>query len=185
MTTRRALLTGLMLLAALPMTALAESAPAHIQTALGRARLAGAGNFRWFGLKIYDAKLWVGDKGYVATAPAASSYALDLRYARNLVGARIAESSEDEIRKLNIGTAQQHVAWRAKMVAIFPDVQDGTHVTGIYLPHQGVRFYRDGLLLGDILDHDFALAFFAIWLDPSTSAKPLRQALLTDAAPRP
>ncbi|UUZ55998.1 hypothetical protein LP419_11590 [Massilia sp. H-1] len=60
------------------------------------ARGLSKGTYTWFGLRIYDAELWVGDKGYAGDAP----YALDLRYARKLDGVKIAEASADEMEKL-------------------------------------------------------------------------------------
>lgn len=162
----------------------AEPVPEHIGQEIAQARVAGKGNFRWFGLKIYDAKLWVGDKGYQAHAPATAPLALDLRYARSLQGKKIAEASEDEMRKLNLGSAQQRANWQAAMERIFPDVNEGTHLTGVYLPNQGARFYLSGKFLGEIMDTSFSHAFFAIWLDPKTTASELRAALLTDAGPR-
>jgi len=160
------------------------AAPAHIQKELSPAYPAGSGSFRWLGLKIYDAQLWIGDKGYNGDAPGANKFALDLRYARNLQGRKIAEASRDEMQKLGIATTQQGAEWQSKMEQIFPDVHDGTHLTGIYLPHAGARFYLDGKAIGEIADPAFALAFFAIWLDPGTSAPQLRTALLAGAAPR-
>lgn len=162
----------------------AEPAPEHIKQEVAQARLAGQGSFRWFGLKIYDAQLWVGDKGYQVQAPASAPLALDLRYARNLQGKKIAEASEDEMRKLNLGSAQQRASWLAAMEKIFPDVNEGTHLTGIYLPKQGARFYLNGKIIGEIMDAAFGEAFFAIWLDPKTTASGLRTALLTDTGPR-
>lgn len=159
-------------------------APTHMQTEVPQARLAGHGSFHWFGLKVYDAQLWVGDKGYLTNAPTAAGFALDLRYTRRLQGEKIAQATQDEMRKLGLGSAEQRAAWQTKMAAIFPDVQDGTHLTGVYLPNQGARFYLDGKLHGEIMDAEFARAFFAIWLDARTTAPALRSALLADAAPR-
>ena len=34
-------------------------------------------NFRWLGLKIYRAQLWVGEQGYRDNAPHAARFALD------------------------------------------------------------------------------------------------------------
>ncbi len=158
--------------------------PAHIAAELPQARLAGSGTFRYFGLHIYDATLWVGPNGYRAAASTAEKFALDLRYARAFLGKRIASRSTDEMEKLKLGTLAQRAQWDAKMTAIFPDVVEGTHITGVYLPNEGARFYRDGKLLGEILDPEFGHAFFAIWLDPKTTGGPLREALLADAAPR-
>lgn len=161
-----------------------ESPPAHIQAQIPQARLAGAGEFRWFGFKIYDAHLWVGAGGYSEQQPLAEKFALDLRYARDLQGRKIAAASEEQMAKLALGTAQQRARWKEEMTRLFPDVSDGSHLTGIYLPQQGTRFYLDGKPLGTISDADFARAFFAIWLDPATTAPALRKALLQDATVR-
>ena len=86
------------------------------------------------------------------------------------------------MQKLGYGSAEQRAAWLGKMTTLFPDVQEGTHITGINLPGVGARFYLDGKVLGEVADPEFARAFFAIWLDPKTTAAKLRAALLTDAA---
>lgn len=173
----RPLLLSLMLLSSLSAYALAP----NIQNEIPAARLAGEGGFRWFGLKLYDAQLWVGDAGYQPTA----RFALELQYARALQGAKIAAASRDEIAKLGLGTESQRAAWLAAMTRLFPDVREGSRITGVNRPGQGARFYLDGALLGEIDDPQFASAFFAIWLDPKTSAPALREALLKDAAKRP
>ena len=178
----QALLLALMLTLS---CAAVQAAPAsHIEQELGAARLAGQGTFRWFGIALYDAALWVGARGYRTGAPEATPFVLDLRYARALDGQKIAEASFDEIEKLGIGTHAQRVAWLARMRAIFPDVKQGSHLSGVYLPGAGARFYLDGKVLAEVDDPAFARAFFAIWLDPGTSAASLRMALLMNAAPR-
>ena len=158
----------------------ASAAPAHIDSHLQQARVSGHGAFTYFGMKIYDAELWVGEKGYQSEAP----FVLDLLYARKLDGARIAEASADEMEKLGAGTPVQRKAWLARMKEIFPDVKEGSRISGVFLPGSGARFYLDGKPLASIPDPEFARAFFAIWLDPRTSAAKLRLALLRDAAPR-
>ncbi|EGF30188.1 Hypothetical protein IMCC9480_1932 [Oxalobacteraceae bacterium IMCC9480] len=168
------------LLLSLAMALPAWSAPAFIEADVPAARLSGQGTFRWFGLSIYDAQLWVGPKGIAPDAP----LALELTYSRSLNGKKIAESSVDEISKLGLGTPAQQADWLARMTALFPDVNDGTRLTGVLLPTLGARFYLDGKLLGEIADPVFARAFFAIWLDPKTSAGKLREALLMNAAAR-
>jgi len=173
------LLAAFLMLSALCATASA-AAPPHVEEHVKQARVAGSGTFTWFGLRIYDAELWVGEKGYASDAP----YVLDLRYARKLDGRKIAEASADEMEKLGAGTAVQRAAWLARMKEIFPDVKEGNHISGVYLPGAGARFYLDGKALATVPDPEFARAFFAIWLDPRTSAKSLRTALLKDAAPR-
>ncbi|MEC5215077.1 hypothetical protein RCH09_000007 [Actimicrobium sp. GrIS 1.19] len=172
------------LLSGLLLAVSALAAPAHIEMEIPAARLSGEGTFRWFGLHIYDAQLWVGKRGYDAAQPEAAPLALDLQYARALNGRKIAESSRDQLDKLQIGSAQQRAEWLEKMAALFPDVQAGTHITGVFLPGLGARFYLDGKRLGEIADPAFARGFFAIWLDPKTTAPHLRKALLPDAPAR-
>jgi len=156
-------------------SAQATSTPSHIQLELPDARLSGQGTFRWFGIKIYDAALWVGSTGY---QPASAKFILNLSYARELHGERIAQASIDEIRQLGLGSTVQQVVWLSKMKGLFPDVREGSQISGVYIPNQGARFYLDGKLLGEIEDVEFAQAFFAIWLDPRTSASSLRKQLL-------
>jgi hypothetical protein len=167
-TLTKILLLLALLYALLPQAGWAQAVPAHISAVLPQAKLSGSGAYRWFGLKLYDARLWT-DKQNVA---------LDLDYARELVGKRIATASIDEIKKLSIGTAAQHSAWLASMTAIFPDVKKGTHITGVLVAGQATRFFLNGAPLGEIADPEFGPAFFAIWLDPKTSEPSLRRALL-------
>jgi hypothetical protein len=172
-----AIVLGLMV-CVLPTHAADTVVPAHIQSELRDARLSGQGTFRWFGLKIYDAALWVEKDDFQPATPVTSRLVLDLRYARELYGERIAQSSIDEMRQLGYGSPAQQRVWLEKMTALFPDVREGTHISGVYLPAQGARFYLDGRLLGEIDDAEFARAFFAIWLDARTSAAGLRKQLL-------
>lgn len=161
----------------------APPVPSCISSALPDARLAGQGSYRWFGLLIYDAQLWVGDAGFRSDASSAAPLALSLRYGRALEGRRIADASFDEMTRQDLSTPAQREQWRDKMRAIFPDVENGSRLTGIYLPSSGVRFFKDDQPLGAIDDPAFGPAFFAIWLSPATSAPALRQALLSGARP--
>jgi len=149
-----------------------------VQQELVRPRLFGQGSYRWFGLKIYDAFLWRESSADNKIALTDSKYILELVYARDLSGKRIAAASIDEIRKLNLGTPSQQSAWLQLMQDIFPDVREGSSLSGVYLPDQGVRFYHNGKFLKEITDVEFARAFFSIWLDEHTSAQRLRTQLL-------
>lgn len=145
---------------------------------LPQASVMGSGSFRWFGLKLYDARLWAEQRAFSADAWSRSPLALELTYARSLDGKRIAEASVDEMKKLGIGNAEQQRAWLEAMKQVFPNVQEGTQLIGLYLPGQGTRFFRDGVAIGEVADPDFGPAFFAIWLHPRTTAPKLRAALL-------
>ena len=170
------------LLAALPSMpgASAQSTtpvPAAIRAALPDAELAGGGSYRWFGLKLYDIRLWA-RKPLSPDNWESTPLALELVYARTLYGERIAKASVDEMLKVGFGTPAQHAAWLEAMKRVFPDVTEGTQLVGIYQPGGATRFLRDGQPAGEIADPEFGKAFFAIWLHPKTSAPKLRAALL-------
>lgn len=132
----------------------------------------GSGEFRRFGFLVYEATLWAaGDD------PGQPPLALNLTYKRKISGRDIAEASVKEIRNLDVADEARLKVWGEQMGGIFPDVRPGDQITGVHLP--GVaRFYLNERSIGDIDDADFAEAFFAIWLDPRTSAPELRAALL-------
>lgn len=156
----------------------AQTLPAPVRATLPEATLVGGGLFRWFGLSLYHARLWGDKKNLTAANWWQNSFALELEYTRRLYGDRIASASLDEIKKLGIGTPAQHTAWLAAMKQLFPDVDEGTQLTGVYAPGQPTRFFRDGTAIGEISDPEFGPAFFGIWLHPKTSAPKLRNALL-------
>lgn len=158
----------------------ARAAAPHIEAHLNQPRLAGAGTFTYFGLKIYDARFWVGEQGYRPDTP----FVLELEYARKLRGTKIADASADQMAQIGAGTPAQRKAWLARMKEIFPDVREGSRISGVNVPGNGVRFYLDGQPLATVPDPEFARAFFAIWLDPRTTAPALRTALLKGAASR-
>lgn len=158
--------------------------PNQVLRAIPDAHLAGAGALRFWGFHVYDAQLWVGDAGYVPDRPTAAPFALDVRYARHFKGSAIAKTSLDEFERLGSGTEEQRKQWYETLLHMIPDVQDGQHLTGLFVPSVGLRLYSDGVLLGTIEDPEMARAFFQIWLDPRTRAPDLRAKLLADAAPR-
>lgn len=174
-----ALLISLLLLSLLPATVAQTppTVPAAIRAALDDAALVGSGSFRWLGLKLYDARLWATRKAAAPDNWESTPLALELFYARELYGERIAKASIDEIKKLDIGTPAQHTAWLEAMRRVFPDVTEGTQLVGIYQPGGPTLFLRDGQSVGEIADPAFGKAFFAIWLHPKTSAARLRHAL--------
>ena len=170
----------LALVAALLAAGPAHPAPPHIAGQVKGARVAGQGAFTWFGMKIYDATLWVGEAGYAPDA----QFALELRYARSLYGSRIAQASADQMEKTGGGSPAQRAAWLGRMRAMFPDVKEGSTITGLFMPGGEVRFHHDGAVLGSIDDPGFSQAFAGIWLSPRTTAPRLREALLRGAARR-
>lgn len=148
-----------------PLAALASSDPTA-----GLKRW-GSGEFRRFGFLVYEATLWA------AADPQHPPLALRLTYKRNIAGQAIAEASVKEMRNLGVADEASLKRWGDQMAALFPDVKAGDQIIGLYQP-EAARFYLNERLLGRVDDPAFARAFFAIWLDPKTSAPDLRALLL-------
>lgn len=158
----------LLALAAAPLVALPGWAFAEPLAGLQRW---GSGEFRRFGFLVYEATLWAADD------PLRPPLALRLTYRRNIAGQAIAEASVKEIRALGLADEATLQRWGERMARLFPDVKPGDAITGHYSA-SAASFSLNQRTLGTVDDPAFAKAFFAIWLDPRTSAPELRAALL-------
>ncbi|WP_297577445.1 chalcone isomerase family protein [uncultured Deefgea sp.] len=143
---------------------------------LPQAQTIGSGDLRWFGLRIYTAKLWSEKKPFDINAP----FALELTYHRNISREQFVETSLDEIERLFGArySADTLKRWEEQMQRAFTDVKEGDQLIGVYIPNEGARFYSRNKLLADIRDPEFAKAFFAIWFDARSKDKDLRAQLL-------
>ena len=173
--TRRALLLAL---ACTPLAAVAQTnVPAEVAAELPGATLLGNGRMTFFGLHIYDIRLWAGE-AFSADTFERQPLALELEYARTLYGTLIAERSLDEMRRVGGFSDEQGQRWLAAMTQTFPDVAKGDRNTGVQRPQETARFFFNAAQRGEIRDAEFTRRFFGIWLAPQTSEPKLRQALL-------
>lgn len=134
----------------------------------------GAGEMRWFGLRLYQASLWSSKPVLAQDQP----FALSLTYARSISSIRIVEASIEEMRRLGVSDESKLAKWQGYMQKAFPDVREGDCITGVSLPGGVVQFWFGERLNAEIPDAEFARAFFAIWLDPRTREPGLRARLL-------
>ncbi|MFF7064980.1 chalcone isomerase family protein [Pseudomonas sp. NPDC008258] len=155
---------------------MAQPACADWRQSLAPARMAGSGEFTWFGLRLYTAQLWHSGSAWNWDEP----FALELIYHRSLSRDTLVQASLDEMQRL----ADRPLAtdtlnrWSQAMREAFVDVRPGMRISGLYLPGKGCRFYVDGQPGAEVNDPAFARAFFAIWLDPRARDPQLRQRLL-------
>jgi len=159
----------------------AREAPPEVAAELPGARLIGTARLRWFGLHIYDARLWAGAE--FPSSGARSDHAqyplaLEIEYARALDGKLIAERSIEEMRRSGPLPAETETRWLRAMTDLLPDVKTGDRITGVQRPGTTTRFFYNGALRGEVRDADFTRRFFGIWLAPATSEPKLRESLL-------
>lgn len=169
--------------AAMPSTTSAgTAAAADTQAPMAGLQGRGQGVLRFWGLAIYEARLWV-SPGFAAQDYAALPLALELTYQRAFTAQAIAQRSIEEMRRVGNFSPEQGARWQQALQATLPDVQPGDRLMGLYRPGAGAVFQMQGRTVGEVADAEFARLFFGIWLSPRTSEPQLRQALLALPAP--
>lgn len=143
---------------------------------LPEVKVAGSGEFTWWGLSIYTARLWHTGSSF----DAAQDFALEITYNKSISRTRFVDASIDEMKRIMGGklTTNLELQWRDYMEKSFVDVKPGDQLIGVKLRGKGCRFYSRERLISEIADEDFAQAFFAIWLDPRSRDQELRTRIL-------
>ncbi len=149
--------------------------PLAAYTADGRAlSQRGAAVMRFFGLKVYDIRLWS-----VSTQHRDDDlFALELVYDLSLKGSDVAKRSADEMRKIGYTDETKLARWTEAMMRVFPDIKQGDSLIGVSVPGKEARFYSKDKFIAAVPDPEFAKAFFGIWLSEKTSEPRLRERLL-------
>ena len=176
--------------------AAAVTLPRPVLATAGALQMAGSGEMRWFGLKLYDAALWVQPGAQPGVQPGADAaptagagqplnkpYALALRYTRSISGEALVTASLDEIRRLGEGDEGRLARWKPLLEKALPSVAPGDTLVGLHEPGRGASFWHQGQLTARIDDPQLAGAFFGIWLDARTREPQLRARLLGLARP--
>jgi len=144
-------------------------------------RLRGQANMRWFGLLLYEARLWTLD-AFDSKHWADQRFALELVYARSFDGAKIAQASLELMQAQHGKVAERDRQWLAWMQQSFPNIQAKDRLLGLHQgAKEGCRFVHNRQVRLDIPDAHFAKAFFGIWLDPRTTEPALRRSLIGEA----
>ncbi len=138
------------------------------------AQLVGQGRLSVFIWDVYDSFLYAPDGKWQQDQP----FALKLIYLRRLYGDKIAERSIEEIRQQGFEDEERLSLWGEQMGRIFPDVDEGVSLTGIYTANGRSIFFLDNQEIGAFDDPEFGRQFFGIWLSEKTSQPDLRQKLL-------
>ena len=123
---------------------------------------------------MYRARLFVSGSAYEVDQP----FILDLCYLRTLPAEMIISASLDELKRLRNPAPALLQSWSEALRRIVPDVGLNDRLVGLFIPGKAVKFYSASRSLGEINDPLFVEGFAAIWLDPATRNKALREALL-------
>lgn len=175
---RRLLRVGAGVLLGLAGGALGAGLPEAVRALVPGGRLLGRGDAHFFGVRLYEASLWVAGPAWREDAP----FALALDYARDFSRSLLVTVSLDEMRRLGGADEARLLRWKSQLEDVLPDVKAGETLVGVSLPGRGALFHHQGRLGGEVADPAFARAFFAIWLDPRCQVPALRRRLLGGAA---
>lgn len=140
----------------------------------------GAKTFRWKSiLKVYDAALHLGEGETPARIFSDIPTRLYLGYHRGFTAAEIVKGGNTLLaRNINAATI---VALRERLDLInrtYRDVKPGDNYTLTYVPNLGTTLRLNGKSLVTISGHDFAAAYFKIWLGKDPINPELRDSLL-------
>ncbi|MBU2979469.1 chalcone isomerase family protein [Alteromonas sp. C1M14] len=142
--------------------------------ALNDSTKVGSTRFTFMFWDIYDAVLYAPEGRWQDQPP----YVLTLTYLREFSGSDIAKRSIKEMSRQGKYEADTLSQWRSTMTDLFPDVNEGDKISGVFDRENVTHFYLNGNLLGSIDDKDFSSAFFAIWLGEKTSEPKMRSELI-------
>ena len=134
----------------------------------------GKGRLTYLFWDVYDATLYAPQGTWKEDKP----FALELSYLRDIPGKSIADRSIEEIRLQGYSDEIKLAAWYTQMRSIFPDVNEGITLTGIFTNSGETIFFKNSKEIGRIQDSEFSQAFFNIWLSEKTSSPTLRDKLL-------
>jgi hypothetical protein len=109
---------------------------------------------------------------------------LEIEYFWGIDGSAIREAGE-QILARNVSSEQlAALGPRLERIgSLYQNVEPGDRYALTYLPGRGTELAKNGVPLGVIPGADFASAYFAIWLGDRPIDAPLRDQLLTPAAP--
>lgn len=168
---RRKLISFLSLLFIFSQPAIAEEV---IKQYIPDANIVGEGRLTFLIWDAYDATLYAPGGQWQAEKP----FALSLHYLLKINGEDIADRSIKEIRGQGFEDESILKKWHAEMNAIFPDVQNGTVLTAVFMPGKQTEFFENGRKIGVVAGDDFLRRFSDIWLSEKTSEPALRKKLL-------
>ena len=154
--------------------------PPEIKAVFADQPAQGSGVLRQLLVRAYEAAFWSPDGTWNPNQP----HALSLTYFWEIEAADINDRTIDEIKNVRPEATEERLQyWRKQLDRVIPLVKNRDRITAIYRQPGGaeparVEFFHNSKKTGTVMGADFADAFFAIWLDPTTTEQDLRKMLL-------
>ena len=159
-------------LAAQPLSA--KPLPVPVQSQAPGIRPLGRGRQTVWGIRVYDATLWVVGDRFTPVQP----HALDVESGRSVSADTMVNNAMDEMRRLKLGDASQLASWRLEMRRLIPNLNSGDQVVVFCPSEEKTLTYYNGRIQGEVDDATLCSAIMNIWLHPASQNQALRKSLL-------
>lgn len=140
----------------------------------------GQGTYRWWGIKVYDARLMV-EKSFDGNYFYSRPIALEIQYDIDIDSDDLIETTKEEWDELSISKTdwcRNRDEWVTQLASIWPNLEQGDKLRHEVNRKGESLFFFNNVYLGKISDLNFGPCFLSIWLAPDTSAPRLRKRLL-------
>lgn len=129
--------------------------------------------------KVYVGGLYLesASKDAARIVAADQAKAIRMYFLRDLTKAQLVEAFQEGFENNAKDQASQKAAF-GKMLALVPDVKEGSTMTFTYLPVKGTSLQAGGKELGVFEGKGFADAVFSIWLGTRPPSDDLKQGML-------
>jgi hypothetical protein len=134
----------------------------------------GKGRQSWWGVRVYDATLWIVGPQWSAAAP----HALDIEPGRDVAADTLINSAIAEMRSLKVGDESKLRIWQAEMKKVLPNVRQGDQVVIFCADSNRTLAYLNNSSSGEVDDPTFCPAIMSVWLHPQTKHQAMRRSLL-------
>jgi Chalcone isomerase-like len=143
----------------------------------------GHGRHTLWGIRVYDATLWIVGEDFTTTEP----HALDVESGKSVSSETLVKTATDEMSRLKLGDAARLAVWRLEMARLIPSVKSSDQIV-IFCPPDGKTLtYYNGRSYGEVDDATLCPAIMNVWLHPAimnvwlhpeSRSKDLRKSLL-------
>jgi hypothetical protein len=134
----------------------------------------GKGRHSLWGIKMYDATLWIVGPQWSDAKP----HALDIEPNRAVPADTLVKNAIAEMRDLKVGDESKLKTWQAEMKKIIPNVKPGDQIVIFCSDANRTLAYLNDSSTGEVDDPSFCPAVMSVWLHPQTKHQALRKSLL-------
>jgi hypothetical protein len=134
----------------------------------------GKGRHTWWGIRMYDATLWIVGSRWSPAAP----HALDIEPGRDVPADTLVKNAIAEMRDLKVGDESKLRIWQAEMTKLIPNVKQGDQIVIFCSDANRTLSYLNDSSTGEVDDPSFCPAIMSVWLHPQTKHQAMRKSLL-------